>query len=416
VIAFRRGPLGPGGLLRRAALGLGGVLLLLLVFTAGIYADQTFPELVPLLRPGAPAQGQVDRATLDQALRVVQAHYYNQNVNYDNLSSGTVKGMVQALGDPYSTYLSPADYRSQQDNYAGRHAGMIGILVNYTNGYPVVGGVLPNSPALRAGLRTDDVILAVGGKSTQGLTQDQTSALIRGPAGTAVAMVVRNGATGPERDVTVTRENFQSPTVQSLRLDQDILYMRIYQFGDSTQQEFDTQLRAGLPGAKGVILDLRENGGGFVSAAAAVISRFVATGEAFEQRGRDGEVDRTTVDGNDPASHVPLVVLVDQSTASASEIVSGSLQAHDRARLVGTKTFGKGSVQIDYVLANGGDLHLTVAHWFLPNGRTIDKTGLTPDVPVTLASAQDMFDVVQPARGHANDTQLNRALELLGSQ
>jgi carboxyl-terminal processing protease len=416
VIGFRRGQLGPGGvLLRRVVLSLGSVLALLVVFTAGIYVDQMFPEYVPVLRVGAAPQGQVDRATMDQALRVVQAHYYNENVNYSSLSAGTVKGMVQALGDPYSTYLSPSEYRGQQDQYAGRHAGMIGILVNYMNGYPVVGGVLPNSPALRAGLETDDVILSVAGKSTQGLTQDQTSALIRGPAGTSVAMQVRNGAAGPVRDVTVMRENFQSPTVQSQRLE-DVLYMRIYQFGDSTQQEFDAQLKAGLPGAKGVILDLRENGGGFVSAAAAVISRFVASGEAFEQRGRDGEVDRTTVDGDDPAAQVPLVVLVDQNTASASEIVSGSLQAHGRARLVGTKTFGKGSVQIDYQLANGGDLHLTVAHWFLPNGRTIDKLGLTPDVPVTLANPQAMFDVVQPARGHAQDAQLNAALQLLGAQ
>jgi len=230
-----------------------------------------------------------------------------------------------------------------------------------------------------------------------------------------VAMHVRNGA-GPERDVSIMRENFQSPTVQSLRLDQDILYMRIYEFGDSTQQEFDAQLKAGLPGAKGVILDLRDDGGGFVSAAAAVISRFVASGEAFEQRGRDGEVDRTTVDGNDPAAQVPLEVLVNENTASASEIVSGSLQAHDRAKLVGAKTFGKGSVQIDYRLDNGGDLHLTVAHWYLPNGRTIDKQGLNPDVAVTLPDKQGMFDVVQPARGHDNDTQLNRALQLLGAQ
>jgi carboxyl-terminal processing protease len=324
--------------------------------------------------------------------------------------------MVQGLGDPYSTYLSPDEYRGQQDQYAGRHMGMIGILVNYVNGFPVVGGVLPNSPALRAGLQTDDVILSVAGKSTQGLTQDQTSVLIRGPAGTVVTMRVRHGATGPERDVSVTREDFQSPTVQSLRLEHDILYLRIYQFGDATQQEFDAQLRAGLPGARGIILDLRDNGGGFVSAAAAVISRFVASGEAFEQRARDGEVDRTTVDGDDPAAQLPLVVLVNENTASASEIVSGSLQAHGRARLVGAKTFGKGSVQVDYHLDNGGDLHLTVAHWFLPNGRTIDKQGLTPDVPVTLPDKQAMFDVVEPARSHAGDTQLNRALELLAPQ
>jgi carboxyl-terminal processing protease len=403
-------------LLRRGLLGLGSLLLLLAVFTTGVYVDQSFPEFVPTLRAGAAPRGQVDQATVGQALRVIQAHYYDPKVDTGKLSSASIKGMVQALGDPYSSYLSPDEFQSQQDQYAGKHSGMIGIFVNYSSGYPVVGGILPNSPALRAGLQTDDVILDVAGRPTQGLTQDQTSALIRGPAGTAVALHVSHGQGGPQRDVTVTRENFQSPTVQSLRLPGDILYLRIYQFGDSTQQEFDAQLKAGLPGARGVVLDLRDNGGGFVTAAAAVISRFVASGEAFEQRSRDGAVDRTAVDGDDPAARIPLVVLVDANTASASEIVSGSLQAHGRARLVGTKTFGKGSVQIDYRLDNGGDLHLTVAHWFLPNGRTIDKQGLTPDVPVALPDRQQMFDVVQPARGYAGDAQLNEALQLLGAQ
>jgi carboxyl-terminal processing protease len=396
-------------------MGLGSLLVLLAVFTAGAYVDQTFPEYMPLLRVGGPPPGQVDRAAMDQAVRVIEAHYYDPKLDSGKLSAGTIKGMVQALGDPYTQYLSPDEYRSQQDQYAGRHPGMIGIYVNFVDGYPVVGGVLPNSPALRAGLQTDDLILSIGGTDTHGLAQDRTSALIRGPAGTPVAMHVRRGANGPERDVIVTRENFQSPTVQSVRLEGDVLYLRVYQFGTSTEQEFDAQLKAGLPGVKGVVLDLRDNGGGFVTAAAAVISRFVASGEAFEQRSRDGQVDRTNVDGNHPAAQVPLVVLVNESSASASEIVAGSLQARSRARLVGAKTFGKGSVQVDYRLENGGDLHLTVAHWYLPNRATIDKQGLTPDVPVTMPDKQAMFDVVQPARGHAGDTQLNRALELLAA-
>jgi carboxyl-terminal processing protease len=403
-------------LLRRGLLGLGSLLLLLAAFTAGAYVDQNYPEYLPVLRAGPSANGQLDRGTTEEALRVIEAHYYNAKLDYSQLSAGTVKGMVQALDDPYSQYLSPTEYRAQQDAYAGRHAGMIGIFVNYVSGYPVVGGVLPGSPALRAGLETGDVILSVAGRATLGLTQDQASTLIRGPAGTTVLLHVRSGDTGSERDVTVTREDFQSPTVQSLRLEGDVLYLRVYQFGDSTQQEFDAQLQAGLPGATGVILDLRDNGGGFVAGATAVISRFVASGEAVEQRSRDGAVDRTNVDGNHPAAAVPLVVLVNENSASASEIVAGSLQAHGRARLVGTKTFGKGSVQVDYRLDNGGDLHLTIAHWYLPNGRTIDKQGLTPDVAQALPSKQGMFDVVQPARGHANDAQLNRALAVLAGQ
>jgi carboxyl-terminal processing protease len=153
-----------------------------------------------------------------------------------------------------------------------------------------------------------------------------------------------------------------------------------------------------------------------VNAATAVISRFLASGEAFEERGRGGQVNRTDVTGNHPAAKLPLVVLVNGNTASASEIVSGSLQAHSRARLVGSKTFGKGSVQVDYRLSDGGDLHLTVEHWFLPNGHSVDKVGLTPDVGVDLANKAGMFDVVQPARGHAGDTQLNRALQVLAGQ
>lgn len=399
-------------LIRSGLAGLGALAALAVAFSAGIFVDQSYPEYVPSLT--GQSSGQLDRSTTDQALRVIEAHYYNSKVDYQALSDGTVRGLAQSLGDPYTQYLSPSQYRSQQDQYAGKHSGMIGIFVNFANGYPVVAGILPNSPALHAGVETDDVIVAIDGKATQGLSQDATSSLIRGAPGSKVDLRVSRD--GTERDLTVTRANFQSPTVQSLRLQGNVLYMRVYQFGDATEQEFDTQLTAGLPGARGVVLDLRGNGGGFVSAAQAVISRFVASGEAFEERGRDGSVTRTDVDGNHPAATVPLVVLVDGNTASAAEIVSGSLQAHQRAQLVGQKTFGKGSVQVDYQLSNGGDLHLTIAHWYLPNGRSIDKQGLEPDVAVALPDQQSMFDVVDPARGHAADTQLNKALSMLTGQ
>jgi carboxyl-terminal processing protease len=399
--------------LRRGALTLGVLLLVVAMFAAGVYADQNYPEYIPSLQVG-PLGGQADRGTTDQALRVIEAHYYDSRVDSGKLSSSGVKAMVQSLGDPYSQYLAPSEFQQQQDQYAARHEGMIGIVVDFGSGFPMISGVLPNSPALKAGLETDDVIVRINGVDTQGIGQDRASSLIRGPAGSSVTLRVRRP--DGDHDVDVTRANFQSPTVQSLRLEHDLLYIRIYQFGDATQREFDSQLRAGLPGAKGVILDLRNNGGGFVDAATAVVSRFVAGGEAFEQHGRGGVVDRTNVDGNHPAASVPLVVLVNGSSASASEIVAGAMQARGRARLVGVRTYGKGSVQVDYQLSNGGDLHLTVAHWFLPNGRSIDKQGLTPDVPVTLDQGRDMFDVVQPARGHAADAQLNRAVELLGGQ
>ena len=401
-------------LLRRGLLGLGGLAVLFAVFAAGLYVDQSYPEYVPVLHLGAQPRAQLDRATSDQALRVIEANYYDSHVDFGKLSAGSVRGMVQALGDPYTQYLSAEDFRAQKEQYAGRHSGMIGITVNFKDGYPVVASVLPNSPALRAGLKTGDLIQAINGTDTHNLSQDQTAALIRGAAGTAVTLHVSRG--GAELDVQVTRGNFQSPTVQSLRLEDGALYMRIYQFGDSTQREFDDQLSVGLPGARAVVLDLRDNGGGFIDKARAVISRFVESGEAFEQRGRDGRVVKTNVDGNHPAATLPLVVLVNENTASASEIVAGALQARSRAHLVGVKTFGKGSVQVDYQLSDGGDLHLTVGHWFLPNGQSIDKKGLTPDAAVSLPDKLSMYDPVNPARGHAADAQLNRALTLVAPQ
>jgi carboxyl-terminal processing protease len=400
-------------ILRPWRLAVGSLVLVLVSFTAGVWVDQAFPESVPVVGGFPQQRGQLDQGTLQQALRIIRADYYSSNLNSDSLSHGSVKGMVDSLNDPYSRYLSPKQYRSQQDAYAGRHEGAIGIYVDFRGGYPAVTGVLPDSPALRAGLETDDVILRVDGKDTHGLSPDQASALIRGPVGRNVRLHLRRGTA--ELDVTVRRENFQSPTVLSFRLPEDLLYVRVYEFGDGTEKEFDSQLQAGQTGTRGVILDLRNNGGGLVTAAVAMISRFVASGEVFEERGRDGRTDRTFVDGNHPAANVPLAVLVNGNSASAAEIVAGSLQAHGRAKLVGTKTFGKGSVQVDYVLRDGSDLHLTVQHWFLPDGRSINGTGLTPDIAINLSDQTAMFDVVQPSRGYGGDTQLNRARQLLGA-
>ena len=235
-------------LLRRGLLGLGALVVLLIAFAAGIYVDQSYPAYVPVLRLSVQSRPQVDRATTDQALRVIEANYYDSHVNYAKLSSGSVRGMVQALGDPYTQYLSPDEYRTQQDQYAGKHSGMVGITVNFKDGYPVVSGVLPNSPALHAGLKTDDVILRINGTDAHNLSEDQTATLIRGPAGTTVTLHVSRS--GTQLDIAVTRANFQSPTVQSVHLESGVLYMRIYQFGETTQTEFDDQLRAGLPGAR----------------------------------------------------------------------------------------------------------------------------------------------------------------------
>ncbi len=393
----------------RAALRGGAAILVLLVgFVAGVYTDQAFPEYVPYF--GHRSVGAVDLTELQQAIRLVQADYVDGNVNTTNLSHGTVQGLITALGDPFSAYFDPAQYKRLQQSYNGQYSG-IGIYVSFTTGYPVVTGTVKGSPAAAAGLLAGDAIIKVGDKDMKGLTSDQATTLIQGPDGTKVTLTISRGA--QTFSVTITRAEIQVPSVRSATIANDILYVRIYQFGSETSAEFASALSKGLPGAVGIVLDLRGDPGGFISAADDVISQFVATGETFELRDRAQNVERHDVTGKPKAPTLPMVVLVDANSASASEIVAGSLQVHGRAKLVGTVTFGKGSVQQDFELADGADIHLTIKRWYLPNGQTIDHKGLQPDVKVTLAKATDQFDVTALSQGYANDTQLNAALSLL---
>jgi carboxyl-terminal processing protease len=356
--------------------------------------------------------GRVDTTELQQAIRVIQAEYVDGNVDATKLSHGTVQGLISSLGDPFSAYYDPAQYKRLQDVYTGHYSG-IGIYLSFGGAYPTITGTVPGSPAATAGLQAGDQIVMVGDKDMKGLTSDQASTLIQGPNGSKVTLTIQRG--GQTFSVTVTRAEIQVPSVRSTVIADHVLYVRLYQFTTTTTDEFHAALTSGLLGAKGMVLDLREDPGGFIDQADHVISEFVASGETFELRDRSSHVDRHMVSGEHLATSVPLVVLVDANSASAAEIVAGSLQVHHRAKLVGTVTFGKGSVQQDFPLNDGADIHLTVKRWYLPNGVTIDHKGLTPDVTVPLAAAGDEFDVLQPANGYAKDAQLNSALSVLAA-
>jgi carboxyl-terminal processing protease len=394
---------------RRAALRGGAVLAVIIVgFVAGVYTDQAFPEYLPYF--GHRSVSGVDLTELQQAVRLVQADYVDGSIDTKKLSHGTVQGLITSLGDPFSAYFDPEQYKRLQQVYNGRYSG-IGIYLSFTTGYPVITGTVPGSPAAAAGLQAGDEIVKVGDKDMKGVTSDQATALIQGPDGTKVTMEISRS--GQMFSVTITRAEIKVPTVRSAVIANHILYVRIYQFGTDTSTEFASALSSGLPGAVGIVLDLRGDPGGFITAADDVITQFVASGETFELRDRAGNVEKHTVGAKHAAPTLPLAVLADANSASASEIVAGSLQVHQRAKLVGTKTYGKGSVQQDFQLADGADIHLTVKRWYLPNGQTIDHKGLQPDVPVTLASATDAFDVASATQSYAKDTQLNAALALL---
>jgi carboxyl-terminal processing protease len=396
--------------LRAARWGGAFLIVAVLAFVSGLYVDQAFSgsPFIPYL--ARHSVGNVDTTELRQAIQVIQANYVDRNLDATKLSHGTVQGLIAALNDPFSAYFDPAAFKKMQDSLQGQYSG-VGIYLTFGAGYPVIAGTVPDSPAAKAGLQAGDQITKVGDQDMKGATADQTTAVIQGPNGTKVILTILRGTT--TFDVTITRAEIQVPSVRSAVIGDQVLYIRIYQFGGNTSSEFDNVLKTQLKGTKGVVLDLRDDPGGYITAANDVISEFVTSGENFELRDRNGNVERTDASGQHRAPTVPLVVLVNGNSASASEITAGSLQVHHRGKLVGTTTYGKGSVQLDFPLNDGSDLHLTIKRWYLPNGVTIDHKGLTPDIPVTLASPNDEYDVTKPADGFAKDTQLNAALKAL---
>jgi carboxyl-terminal processing protease len=396
--------------LRDAFWGVAVLVVAVLAFGLGVYSDQAFPDVMPYVTHHS--AGRVDTTELQQAIRVIQADYVDGNLDSTKLSHGTVQGLISSLGDPFSAYYDPAQYKRLIQVYTGHYSG-IGIYLTFTSEYPVITGTVPGSPAAAAGIQAGDQIVKVDDKDMKGITADLASTVIQGPDGSKVTLTIQRGAR--TFSVTITRAEIQVPSVRSTVIADHILYVRLYQFTTTTTDEIHTALLSALPGAKGMVLDLREDPGGFIDQADHVISEFVSSGETFELRDRTGTVDKHMVSGEHLAASIPLVVLVDANSASAAEIVAGSLQVHQRAKLVGTVTFGKGSVQQDFPLNDGADIHLTVKRWYLPNGVTIDHKGLTPDVTVPLSSTNDEFDVQQPANGYAKDTQLNSALSVLAA-
>jgi len=400
--------------LSRTAGLLAGVLLVIGILAGGaggVYLEQAHPDWFPLLARSS-SGNQLNRAALEQAIRTIETQYYNSHLDYTKLSDQSIAGLIAGLNDPFSAYLTPAQYQSTQRSYAGQYSG-IGVYVSFRGQYPQITGLIPGSPAEKAGVRSGDTLLSVDGKSLKGLSPDLAAAAIQGPAGSLAHLVVQRG--GASLKINVGRAHITAPFVLGTTLDPDIFYARIFSFGTGTADQLVAVLKKSLAGKKGMVLDLRGNPGGFIDAAQAVIGAFVSSGEAFELRDRTGHVERDNVTGTHQAPSIRLVVLVDKDSASASEIVAGSLHVHHRATLIGTTTFGKGSVQEDFPLSNGGDLHLTIEHWFLPDGSTVQGKGLKPDQTVQLANPADEFQVSDPAAGFAKDTQLLAALKLLGA-
>jgi len=370
-----------------------------------------------LFRPGSDA----DFARLYHQYRVLMTKYVDELDGHE-LIEGALHGMADAVGDPYTYYMDPQEYEEFDLPLSGEYVG-VGMTVEQVGDYVTVVLPFPDSPAERAGLRPRDRIVGVDGKDVVGVPLDIVARLIRGEEGTPVVLTVLRGEGEAEVrfDVTLIRERIviQSAKGKMLYPDEGLGYIQITDFSRKTPGQFDTalaELRA--QGLKGLVLDLRNNGGGYLDECVTIARRFIAEGTILYRVGRDGEPRPVEAAGGEGIG-VPVVVLINEWTASAAEILAGAIRDNGVGVLVGVTSFGKGTVQTPFDMGGGSVLRLTTERWLRPNKEQIADEGIEPDTVVSLpvvdetesASFWEGFTWSDPE--DPRDTQLRRAVELL---
>lgn len=362
------------------------ILTIAVVAVIGFVAGTRSNELLGAI---APVFGfKVETSTLD--LSSVQKTYQQLKSNYDGsidtqkLIDGASRGLVAAAGDQYTVFMDAKEATDFDNDLTGQIGGGVGAEIGVRNGQPTIIRVLAENPAEKAGLKAGDVIVSINDEATEKWSADKTAAKIRGDVGTTVKVVVLRGE--EKKDFTITRATVTNPSVRSSVQD-SVGILTISRFDSETA---DLSKRAAqsfkAQGVKGVILDIRDNGGGYITAAQEVAGLWLDDKVVVSER-TGGKVTEELKSGGDPILRgLPTVVLVNGSSASASEIVAGALQDHQAATLVGEKTFGKGTVQKVIDLGAGTQLKVTVARWYTPHGKNITKEGISPDQKVELTS------------------------------
>jgi carboxyl-terminal processing protease len=336
---------------------------------------------------------------------IVHAQYVDQPVDDLELMRGAIRGMLESLGDEHTSYMDPQEYSDANAGLEGSYEG-IGAYVDTGGDFLTVTSPIPGSPAEKAGLKPGDKIIAIDGEDMTGINPELARRKVLGPAGTVVVLtILREGVEEPF-DVEITRDRINIASVESKMLENNIAYVKLNTFGDTTTRDLKDQLGNLMKqNPKGLILDLRYNGGGYLQTAVEVVSQFISKGVVLYEQYGDGRKDSYDALPGGLALDVPMVVLINKGSASASEIVAGALQDYGRAQLVGETSYGKGSVQNWIPLQDAqGAVRVTIAKWLTPNGRTIHKLGLTPDVVVELTDEDAAAE---------RDPQLDKAIELL---
>lgn len=334
------------------------------------------------------------------AYRFIETKYVNDTDDV-KLIDGAIDGMVKSLNDPHSNYLSPKMYKTLMEQTEGSFAG-IGVVMGMDNEQKIhIVGIMENSPGQKAGLQEGDEILAVGGVPVTQMAFDEVAAHVRGQAGTDVVLtIMRDNA---NQDITITRDNIKLKTVGHKMLDNNIGYIQIVSFSEDTANEFNEAYNdLKNQGMKALVLDLRNNPGGLLTTCVEIAKKLVPKGEIVSIVDKQGN--KETYSSSLEAPEYPLVVLINKNSASASEILSGAIQDTKSGTIIGNTSYGKGSVQTILPMFEDDAVKLTIAKYYTPSGRSIDGTGITPDIEINLDENATL------------DTQLDKALEVLKAQ
>ncbi|MDO8885697.1 S41 family peptidase [Candidatus Oleimmundimicrobium sp.] len=375
-----------------------GIILLSAVFLTGVFAAgfYTHGKMLEIRAKNVPSLD-----LLKEAISEIKQNYV-KDVSDSELIRGAIKGAAESLGDPYTRYLNGEEAEILNEEMHGEFDG-IGAYLGLKDDKLTVISPIEGAPAEKAGIKAGDLIIKIDEKLTDGMSLEEAVSLIKGERGTKVVLtIIRKGIDGPIV-FEVVREKIFIPNVISKILDKDIGYVRLHIFNDRIGEDLDSALKKlKNENAKGIILDLRNNPGGVLDGAINVASKFIESGVVVTVKDKNGNIESCKTKGT-ADSTIPLVILVNEGSASASEIVAGAIQDHGRGVLVGCQTFGKASVQSVIKLSDGSRLVITTAHYFTPNGRDIHEEGIKPDFIVEIDEESETEE----------DSQLEKAKSIL---
>ena len=338
---------------------------------------------------------------------IIKDNYY-EKIDNPKMVEGAIKGMVSALDDPYTVFMNKKEFDELKTSTQGSFTG-VGIYIGDKDGKIVVVAPIEDSPAEKAGIKSGDIITKVNGQEVSAKESDKAVSMMKGKAGTKVKITIYREGVG-EKDIEVTREKIVFKTVKSEMLPDNIAYIRITTFDENTSKAFVSALDdMKSKGMKGLILDLRDNPGGLLDECKVVADKLLGKGTIVYTLDKDGK--KEVLESDEDKINVPLVVLTNGGTASASEIVSGAVRDHKAGTLIGTTTFGKGLVQTVIPLIDGTGIKVTTARYYTPSGECIQKKGIKPDIEVPLPDNLKDKPIVELNR--AEDVQLQKAIEVI---